>query len=433
MPRYTAGAVAALCMFVASQACATEHITIDLASGLNLGAGWGELTPERHDLRITLIAPAGLSFYNDVTAQDVTGQTLWDVESYTGSTYTFVPYGAQEDEMGWINVGGTVFDPGDPVGWMNGQMFSVRVSNALWPCASCPYENGMPVNPNDCNTGYICSLLEEGEVSIPVPGSKAVSVTVHHGLPGTLTILGAGNGLDVLNPDESPFSSAYVTGSGMHSVQLLLHADESFTGSVTLTCRFLQDGADLDSQDVVEAKPVVVDLDIAGVEEEDEQEVGGFVAVRTSDNPAPRKQIMLKVEGLEEGTATLTRSNARVRVFTTSEDGEEITFNGQDNTWPVNAVPRSLYVQGAAASLGFRDVVLTLSADGAGSDNVNFTVLLATFSQVRTGFRKGGAGGDPTDWDGGRARRRPRTTTRLSRSLTAGWPRDGPIHTGRCT
>ena len=45
-------------------------------------------------------------------------------------------------------------------------------------------------------------------------GSKSVNIVVDHGLPGTLTLTGVPQNLQVLNPDQSPFTSATITGMG---------------------------------------------------------------------------------------------------------------------------------------------------------------------------------------------------------------------------
>lgn len=194
-------------------------------------------------------------------AWDQTGSTWWDLESYSETTQVFVSYDAQEDEMGWIDCSGTVFDPNDPDPWLNGEYFSISVANVLWPCASCPVDEwGMPLNPDDCTYDMTCSLLEEGKIYISADEDVTTSVTIHHGMAGTLTILAGTNDLEVLNPDETTFTSADVSGSGVSSVPLLLRAGAMFSGEVALTARFLQDGADLDSQDVViaaEEKPTV--------------------------------------------------------------------------------------------------------------------------------------------------------------------------------
>jgi hypothetical protein len=254
--------LAGVCVLFTSSVWATESIIVDVEPGLVRGAGFGELTPARHDLQIRLQAPSGYMFYNNVTAFDMTGMTIWDLDAPSSTTRVFTAYGAQEDEMGWISVTGTVFDSSNPMGWMTTPPFGVPVSNVRWPCAACPWENGMPVNPENCAAGYTCDITREGEVGVPVPCAVSTSVKIHHGLPGTLTIMGGSGGLEILKPDLTPFTSTYLASGGVHEVPLVLRADASFAGETTLTARFLQDGADLDSQDVLKVKPVQVQVAI---------------------------------------------------------------------------------------------------------------------------------------------------------------------------
>jgi hypothetical protein len=74
---------------------------------------------------------------------------------------------------------------------------------------------------------------------------------------------------------------------------------------------------------------------------------------------------------------TKTSSGGAVRVFDASTGGAEITFNGVDNVFPSESLPKTLYVEGSGESTTMRDVTFTLAAQqGAGvPDSVSFTVL----------------------------------------------------------
>lgn len=118
------------------------------------------------------------------------------------------------------------------------------------------------------------------------------------------------------------------------------------------------------------------DLDIEGLDETQEDSVGGLVVRKADGNDAPRKKITLAVQPPSwSGTVELSRGGG-VRVFTASTGGTEITFNGYDNVFSSSSLPLNLYVEGSSASITMRDVDLTLQPWGPGtSDSVKFTVL----------------------------------------------------------
>jgi hypothetical protein len=240
--------------FVVGRLSADDSINVEVAPGTVVGAGFGQMSPARQDLRITVQTSAGNFYF--ASADDMTGMTMWSVESQGTTGVTLVSYGAAEDEMGWINVSGMIYDPADPYSYYTNPPFQVAVANALFPCKQCQYDpqtGTYGCDPGSMTYAY-CDGTQEGEIEVTAGGQSSTSVTVHHGLSGTLTIMGASGGLEVLNPDGTPFTAAYLTGAGVHSVPLLLRAPANFTDEVTLTCRFIHDVGPLDSQDVLTVK-----------------------------------------------------------------------------------------------------------------------------------------------------------------------------------
>ena len=142
-------------------------------------------------------------------------------------------------------------------------------------------------------------------------------------------------------------------------------------------------------KDRVGQKVIKVDLDIDGVQDTDEVNVGGFVGANEN---APRKKIILRKAEPDNwtGNLILTRNNTRVKVYDAQTGGNEITFNGTNNKFANNTLPKSLWVQGESASQNVRDVQLELKAEGSttGKDLVKFTVL-----QVNIAFQTAGMGG----------------------------------------
>lgn len=254
--RITAALVAA---FIAQAAAASEHIIVSVAPDDNLGAGFGELSPDFHDLRVTLDA-SGENLMM-VSGWDTSGTTMWEVETQTSSSATLVSYNAQEDNMGAVWIDGEFDDPAMT------PPFVVGIANALWPCADCGVDEfGMPLCAVPNNPMGICDTAAEGEVAVYVPGDASVSVAINHTAPGTLTILGATSDIEILNPDETPFASAYVNGES--SVSLIVRAGPNFSGEVTLVARFLQENAQLDTQDLLIVK-AAVEGEVAKVVQDD--------------------------------------------------------------------------------------------------------------------------------------------------------------------
>ncbi len=127
-------------------------------------------------------------------------------------------------------------------------------------------------------------------------------------------------------------------------------------------------------QTTINVTVLLVDLDISGVDEGDEDSVGGFVVLN-----APRKQIILrKVQPAAwSGNVILTRNNTKVKVYDALSGGTEITFNDTDNKFANSALPKDLWVQGETVSGYMRDVTLTLAVEDLSScnDTVKVTVI----------------------------------------------------------
>ena len=125
-----------------------------------------------------------------------------------------------------------------------------------------------------------------------------------------------------------------------------------------------------------------VKLTIDGVADGDKQTVGGLVAMKSDNNNAPRKKIIVnKVNSSTfTGNLLLESSSDQISVFTASSGGTELTFNGTDNEFANSSIPAAglqLWVEGEDYSDDMRDVSLTLTMedDPNVEDQVTFTIL----------------------------------------------------------
>ena len=155
-------------------------------------------------------------------------------------------------------------------------------------------------------------------------------------------------------------------------------------------------GYDPDSQVAVSSPSVKLDIDSARDVPMPEtgplgkQQNGGLVVKNFDGNNAPREEIVLSGgPSSAVGSVVLTESNFAggtgwVQIFTAQTGGTAINFSGPNanNVFPVNALPKDLWVQGVAASTNMADVKLTLQAKGTNgallpgvTDWVSFTVL----------------------------------------------------------
>jgi len=105
-----------------------------------------------------------------------------------------------------------------------------------------------------------------------------------------------------------------------------------------------------------------------------------------------RKEIILRevLPSTWDGKVILVKDSSNVKVFDAKTEGTEITFNGADNLFLNSELPKTLYVQGEAASSVPRDVMFILQphlsdvldpADCA--DRVTYTVLGMTDISVQ--------------------------------------------------
>jgi len=132
----------------------------------------------------------------------------------------------------------------------------------------------------------------------------------------------------------------------------------------------------------VDTVDIDVDADYDGsISEGDPDEAlevssGGAVAV------GEREAIILRAidPSSQEGAATvrLEKNSGKIRVFDAETGGTEITFNGVDNIFLSEDLPKELYVQGESPSSTSHDITLTLTSDpGDFVDTVTFTVVSA--------------------------------------------------------
>lgn len=215
-------------------------------------------------------------------AMDNTGMTMWNIESSTATTETFVALGATEDVLGNVKVTGFFEDP-----WMMmTDTYTIDVANATFPCADC---TGMPGCQNPGPNGF-CDTEKEGEIGMAPNMTQPLGVTVERGPAGTLTIQGATGDLEIKNPDGTPFVSKHLTGSE-YSVSVLLVAGPNFDSDVRLTTVFLPDNGVLDTQDVIDVRMLKINLTIyngqngdAVPDNDDEINVGAFTVVNHNDS-----------------------------------------------------------------------------------------------------------------------------------------------------
>jgi hypothetical protein len=174
---------------------------------------------------------------------------------------------------------------------------------------------------------------------------------------------------------------------------------------VTLTCTIADDAIedppdegtrdDTNLQRQVSVHVVLVDLDIDGVTDQNEESVGAVVVRSYDSNNAPRVKITLqKVQPSQwSGNVILSRNNTKVKVYTAETGGTEITFNGTDSKFANGNLPKELWVQGDTASGSMRDVVLDLYIEGWSSvkDTVKFTVL---WVEISASFNSGTVSND---------------------------------------
>ncbi len=239
------------------------QIWVDVNFDTQVNAGFGELTPGPHDMRVTFqmgvadVSSAGMLFGG------LWDQSGWSMYSYGqsapgSSSLSLDIIGVSEDTLGCI-VGGGYYYNSDPGTLM--RSFNVTIANATFPpapstCDPMGMMGGMP---------GACEALVEGEVSIAPGGEATVYVTVKHQAPGTLTVTSANSDIQVVSGGSTPLTWE-------QSVPITIRAANTFNGQQQLTCRFVHDSGGRDTQDVVKVvkKPALPCIPVDRVEEDNE-------------------------------------------------------------------------------------------------------------------------------------------------------------------
>ncbi|MDZ7618549.1 MAG: hypothetical protein U1E05_16215, partial [Patescibacteria group bacterium] len=157
--------------------------------------------------------------------------------------------------------------------------------------------------------------------------------------------------------------SLAISNTGLQK-DLAIVTNNSFSAPADLTATYIwnsqktthQSGA----EDIVRLLPLIVDLDIADLNEAQEDSPGGLVARQYQTQPVPRKAITLN-SNATLGHVTLFKFTSKVKVYDAPSAGVEVTFNGTDNKFAVATLPKTLYVQGVEGSSTIGDVTLTLT------------------------------------------------------------------------
>lgn len=242
---------------------ATDDITIQVQSGQNVGAGFGELTQGPHDLRVTFQVN-GTSGGMSGLLSDSSGYGMWSCISRTSYRMTFLCERSLEDMRGLVTGGGYLYDPTNP---LNSGNFSVSLANATFPCANAPYN---PYGGMSGNSGTPCDVTKEGETVLSPGWRKSVTIKVAHSMPGLLTIEGGNDDLKIMTGSgrtAPEFTDQRLTGQGTEAVTVWLKASRTFSGDKQLRVKFKHDNGPLDTQDLynVKAGPprpeALVDLD----------------------------------------------------------------------------------------------------------------------------------------------------------------------------
>ncbi len=121
-----------------------------------------------------------------------------------------------------------------------------------------------------------------------------------------------------------------------------------------------------------------VNLDIPGCDGNTEDDPGGLVIRNHDGNNAHRKTIVLQqAELFWHGNVLLTCSSTKVKIYDAYTGGNQITFDGTDNKFSNDDLPKTLYVEGVDGSGSMRDVEIKLAVATVPThfDTVKFTVL----------------------------------------------------------
>ncbi len=210
-------------------------------------------------------------------------------------------------------------------------------------------------------------------------GTQYPALSVRVLIGGTATIGVDYTTVPALSADASGYANLTIP-AGVTSYGVEIHPidDTLWEGSETVTVSVASGtGYNASGGTIVAgiADNERLDLDIDDKNETEEDTIGGLVVKNSLGTPPPRKKIIIRaLDGLTEDV-TLSRNNSKVKVFPVASGGNEIPFNGTNNKFPANSLPKTLYVEPVDASGSMRDVTLSVSAPTVPGDSVKFTVL----------------------------------------------------------
>lgn len=266
------------------------HPTFRVSPGSSEGAGFGQLSPGNHVLRVTYQWDAADDpDPPNMLAQyfvDLTGSSNWIRESIGTNSRTFVASlwgapqgtGITEDQMGALYGYGRLKMEAE---------FNVRLANIRFPCQ--PLCNGMGCYGS-------CDESREGEARVIPGGTVTVPVDIHHIGSGKLTITSQTPTLLVEDANGLPIVNVAIPAdnSWRHAVPVTIRATPLFSGQGQITCKFaLDNGATRDTQDVLIVKKQAPKLHKIIVDASDPQdegptgvEVNHSITLRALPNPA---------------------------------------------------------------------------------------------------------------------------------------------------
>jgi hypothetical protein len=114
--------------------------------------------------------------------------------------------------------------------------------------------------------------------------------------------------------------------------------------------------------------------------------VGGLVVRNNDANKAPRKKLTLRATPAGyTGKVTLQYAGDKVKFYDAANGGNQIPIDGAANKFNAADLPKSVFVEGAAASDAMRDVEISVQAggDAAAADTAKITVLWVDKPAVR--------------------------------------------------
>jgi hypothetical protein len=341
----------ALVVTLAASASGIDSLEFSVGPGTHEEAGFGELSPGSHDLSVAYTPTQGEFMYSTfgLTAD---GYSYWSMTQYSPTRHAYKMYGVEEDGMTGGEGGGTLQQ-----GYYNiiGS-FTTKYCSLRLPCFSCLGPSG-PI----CDTsgpGY-CSLTQEGELEILPGQTLTLPIHVSSG-PGTITIFGGTEDLEIQNLDGSPFTSAW-HGSGNYSTTVLIHATEEFDENVQLMARFLPANGTRDSQDVItiiRGTPLLADIDVdsnndGDIDESDDPIEQGEACVVPAGEVVP---VLLTASSPEPGSKVNIQINGPFTLWLDESCSVSLppfpqSYHPQNST-SVPRLPSLLYLRGESGGFG---------------------------------------------------------------------------------